>query len=223
MPLTPDEFEALLTATSVLKDPERQQRARAVFLLMRWSGLAIGDALKLERQRVTHKSGVYRVVTMRQKTGTDVSVPLPPDVAREILAAPNGWTSSANGAKSVGDPKYLFWDGKSDIVNTWTRRLVPAVFAAAKIKRAGNMTSHRLRDTFAVDLLQKGVPLEDVSKALGHESIKTTEKHYAKWVKGRQDRLDNLIAGTWQKPPLESHPRKARTPPRAIKRDYGPV
>jgi integrase/recombinase XerD len=41
--------------------------------------------------------------------------------------------------------------------------------------------SHRLRDTFAVDLLGKGVPLEEVSKLLGHESIKTTEQHYAKW------------------------------------------
>jgi integrase len=55
------------------------------------------------------------------------------------------------------------------------------------------MRSHRLRDTFAVDLLEKGIPLEEVSKALGHESIKTTERHYAKWVKGRQDRLDTLV------------------------------
>ena len=56
---------------------------------------------------------------------------------------------------------------------------------------------HQLRDTFAVDLLQKGVPLEEVSKLLGHESIKTTEKYYAKWVKARQDRLDSLVVGTW--------------------------
>jgi site-specific recombinase XerD len=34
------------------------------------------------------------------------------------------------------------------------------------------MLSHRLRDTFAVDLLEKGVPLEEVSKLLGHESIR---------------------------------------------------
>jgi site-specific recombinase XerD len=61
------------------------------------------------------------------------------------------------------------------------------------------MLSHRLRDTFAVDLLQKGVPLEEVSKLLGHESIKTTERHYAKWVKGRQDRLDSLVSATWTK------------------------
>jgi integrase len=39
--------------------------------------------------------------------------------------------------------------------------------------------SHRLRDTFSVALLEKGVPLETVSILLGHTSIKTTEKHYA--------------------------------------------
>jgi integrase/recombinase XerD len=50
-----------------------------------------------------------------------------------------------------------------------------------------------------VDLLEKGVPLEEVSKLLGHESIKTTERHYAKWVKGRQDRLDSLVVATWKK------------------------
>lgn len=59
-----------------------------------------------------------------------------------------------------------------------------------------------LRDTFAVDLLEKGVPLEEVSKLLGHESIKTTERHYSKWMKGRQgrqDRLDGLVTETWTK------------------------
>jgi site-specific recombinase XerD len=34
------------------------------------------------------------------------------------------------------------------------------------------MFSHRLRDTFAVDLLEKGVPLEEVSKLLGEKASK---------------------------------------------------
>jgi integrase/recombinase XerD len=59
--------------------------------------------------------------------------------------------------------------------------------------------AHRLRATFAVDLLQKGALLEHVSKLLGHKSVTTTEKHYAKWVKGRQDRLDALVSATWTK------------------------
>jgi site-specific recombinase XerD len=57
----------------------------------------------------------------------------------------------------------------------------------------------KLRDTFGVDLLEKGVPLEEVSKLLGHESIKTTERSYAKWVKGRQDPLNSLVTATWKK------------------------
>jgi site-specific recombinase XerD len=60
------------------------------------------------------------------------------------------------------------------------------------------MVSHRLRDTFAVDLLTKGVPMEEVSKMLGHESITTTERHYAQWAKGRQDRVDELVTATWR-------------------------
>jgi integrase/recombinase XerD len=53
--------------------------------------------------------------------------------------------------------------------------------------------------TRPVDLLEKGVPLEEVSKLLGHESIRTTERSYAKWVKGRQDRLDSLVTGVCAK------------------------
>jgi hypothetical protein len=53
--------------------------------------------------------------------------------------------------------------------------------------------------TRPVDLLEKGVPLEEVSKLLGYESIKTAERHYAKSMKGRQDRLDSLVTGTWKK------------------------
>jgi integrase/recombinase XerD len=49
-----------------------------------------------------------------------------------------------------------------------------------------------------VDPLQEGIPLDEVYKLLGHQSIKT-EKHYSKWMKGRQDRLDSLVTGAWDK------------------------
>jgi site-specific recombinase XerD len=69
------------------------------------------------------------------------------------------------------------------------------------------MRSHRLRDTFAVDLLSKGVPMEEVSKLLGHDSIKTTEKSYSAWAKIRQDRLNKLVIGTWVKALKTKRPR----------------
>jgi integrase/recombinase XerD len=48
--------------------------------------------------------------------------------------------------------------------------------------------------------------MEEVSRLLGHTSIRTTEKHYAKWSKGRQDRADSLVTGAWAK----AKPKKAR-------------
>ena len=53
---------------------------------------------------------------------------------------------------------------------------------------------HRLRDTFAVRMLLKGIPLEDVSRLLGHSSVKVTETYYAKWVASRKRRLERLVA-----------------------------
>jgi hypothetical protein len=45
------------------------------------------------------------------------------------------------------------------------------------------------RDTFAVELLLAGVPIDQVSLLLGHSSVKVTEKHYAPFVKARQAQL----------------------------------
>ena len=53
---------------------------------------------------------------------------------------------------------------------------------------------HRLRDTFAVRKLLAGFQLEDVSRLLGHSSVKVTETYYAKWVASRKLRLEKLLA-----------------------------
>jgi len=193
MPLNAAEYTRLLDAVyGAVADPPQRAKVHALLQLMRWSGLAIRDALTLKRGELIRDDakGIYRVVTARQKTGTHVSVPIPPAVAEELLTVLNG------------NPEYVFWSGKGEeesITKNWAKYYIAPLFRAAKIPNNGHMMSHRLRDTFAVDLLEKGVPLEEVSKLLGHESIKTTERHYAKWVKGRQDRLDSLVSATWKK------------------------
>lgn len=55
---------------------------------------------------------------------------------------------------------------------------------------------HRLRDTFAVRALLRGVQLDDLSRLLGHSSVKVTEMYYAKWVPARRLRLERLVAET---------------------------
>jgi site-specific recombinase XerD len=56
---------------------------------------------------------------------------------------------------------------------------------------------HKFRHTFAVNLLLKGVPIEFVSKLLGHSDIRITLAHYAPFVKARQDQLDESVKKAW--------------------------
>jgi site-specific recombinase XerD len=90
---------------------------------------------------------------------------------------------------------YFFWTGvskKKTVSNDWE-----ATFQSL-FKRAGIAGhSHRLRHLFAVSLLQKGVSIENVSKLLAHQSIRVTERHYASWVAGRQQHLEDAVKKTW--------------------------
>lgn len=187
-PLTEDEYKAVLKAARKATRSE----VRTLIQLMRWSGLAIRDAALLKRSDIVVDGDTYRIIRERTKTGTPLYIPIPPDIGREVIAVLNG------------NPKYVFWNKQTaesseySAASQWGTRIAE-IFKAAGIESEGHMISHRLRATFAVDLLQKGVPLEHVSKLLGHRSVSTTERHYAKWVKGRQVLLDNLVSATWGK------------------------
>jgi integrase/recombinase XerD len=192
------EYLRLLAAVSDAFTNGNAKRVRALIQLMRWSGLAIRDASCLRRHALTRKGKYYAVTAKRQKivarvgeaAAPEVCVPIPAEIGREILAAANG------------DPDYVFWTPKTCTGVSFAHDRsadISRVFTEAGIECQGGMVSHRLRDTFACSLLEKGVPLEDVSRLLGHRSIVTTEKHYAPWVKGRQDRLDALVTASWAK------------------------
>ena len=203
MPLVGDEYPRLLDALYVV-NPRRwdgkkstqglsammRTRLYALLQIMRWSGLAIYDAISLPKTSLTwdETRQTYRVTTSRQKTGTDVSVLLPPDVAAELKPLVEE------------HPVYVLFPEKElnfyDLARTYTNRYIRPAFEAANIPCDTHMVSHRLRDTFAVELLRKRVSIEQVAKALG-DTVRTTEKHYAKWVQGRQDSLDEDIEGTW--------------------------
>ena len=191
LPFEADQYQALLEAVpKAIPDPAKAAKVQALIRCMRFTGLAIGDAVTLEREKIKwddHRQ-VWRVVTSRAKTGVDVSVPIPSDVAQELLAVANG------------NPTYVFWNtgvGQPETaVKHWHRDLRP-VFKMAGLPEGH---PHQLRDTAAVEWLRAGIPLEEVSRLLGHASIRTTEKHYAPWVKSRQDRLDDLVMATWKRP-----------------------
>jgi integrase/recombinase XerD len=189
LPLTDEQYTKLLDTVPETFEttPDKAKRIRCLILLMRHSGLAIRDAVTLERSELKHdtKKALYRVTTSRQKTGTHVSVAIPPDVATEILSVPNG------------NPVYFFWNRGEGAPETVVKKYHADLRRLFDKAGMPDGHPHQLRDTFAVGLLSKGVPMEELSKALGHKSIKTTELHYAKWVQSRQDRADALIVGTW--------------------------
>jgi integrase/recombinase XerD len=189
LPLSEKQYKTLLETIPKTFEGEKAARVRALVQLMRHSALAIRDAVTLERNEIQRdqRKKITRVTTARQKTGTHVSVPLPPNVAAEVVAVRN-------------DGQHVFWSGnglETSAVTNWQHDL-RALFRAA-FGQDTNFTPHCLRDTAAVSWLAAGVPLEEVSKLLGHSSIKTTEKSYAPWVRERQDKLDSLVMNTWAK------------------------
>jgi len=154
-------------------------------LALRYTGMRIGDVTALERARVQNG----KVFLYTQKTGTPVYLPLPEFVLNALEQAP------------VTNERYYFWSGNGkpkSAVADWQRSLAKVY----KTTGVPDAHAHRFRDTFAVELLLSGVPLERVSVLLGHSSVKITERHYAPWVLERQEQMEEDVRRAWKVDPL---------------------
>jgi integrase/recombinase XerD len=174
LPFTKDEMSRIIAAA------KKDQRTYTFILVMRSSGLRISDVTKLAVKELKDN----RLFLYQAKTGEPVSILLDPLVADALRAV----------VPLNRNKDYFFWTGKSPVsaaASNWRLRIAD-VFKAAKI---ANGHTHRFRDTFAVGLLERGATIANVSRLLGHTSIKITEKHYNPWVKSRQDALDADLKG----------------------------
>ena len=185
LPFTKEEVEQILWACDLYPETRRyipgtRERLKALTLLMRYSGLRIGDAVTLAIDQVVDD----RLFIYTQKTNVPVLCPLPP-VVLEALADVDPMSK-----------KFYFWSGDSDkrsITGNWQRRF-RTLFALSGVTGAH---AHRFRDTFSVELLIAGVPIEDVSILLGHSSVRITERAYAPWVQARQLKLEAAVRKAW--------------------------
>lgn len=180
---TPKEFNALIKAAEGMRG-KKAARLRAFILVMRWTGLRIIDVTTLERRRITNGNLLLRTT----KTGVHVYAPLPPFVLQAL-----------KDAKPLPDSHkdYFFWSrvGKPETAaNVWRRSFMTAV-EKSKFPRRGH--PHMVRDTFAIEALLAGVPVDQVSRMLGHASVVTTEKHYMPFVRARQEQLSDSFRRMW--------------------------
>ena len=159
--LTEDEIKIILKKKMV---SERLEQVRDVFIFSCFSGLAYVDVANLKEDNIRKSfDGNLWIITKRQKTNTDVNVPLL-DIPKMILEKYKGKLPNGKVLPIISNQK----------LNAYLKEIADV----CGIKK--NLTFHLARHTFATTTtLAKGVPIETVSKMLGHTNIRQTQ-HYAK-------------------------------------------
>lgn len=139
---------------------KRLEQVRDIFVFACFSGLAYIDLANLSVDNIQKMfDGRLWIVTHRQKTNTKVTVPLLPP-AIKILKKYEG--------------KYLDGQLLPIITNQKLNCYLKEIADICGIEK--NLTFHLARHTFATTMtLGKGVPIESVSKMLGHTNIQTTQ------------------------------------------------
>ncbi|HEV2480824.1 MAG TPA: site-specific integrase [Puia sp.] len=148
-------------------DVQRIRQVRDIFLFSCFTGLSYADLQKLKRSEIsTGIDGGKWIFTRRQKTDSPSRIPLLP-VAQDILD------------KYSEHPICLKKDKVLPILsNQKMNQYLKEIADACQIDK--HLTFHIARHTFATTItLSNGVPIETVSKMLGHRNLKTTQ-HYAK-------------------------------------------
>jgi site-specific recombinase XerD len=162
--LTEDEVQRLSTKDFKI---ERLNQVRDIFVFSCYTGLAYIDAANLTPQNIAiGMDGEKWIYTFRQKTDTSTNIPvLPPALViiekykeHQLCKVKNKLLPILSNQK----------------MNAYLKKIA----ALCNINK--EFTFHIARHTFATTVtLSNGIPIETVSKMLGHSSIKQTQ-HYAK-------------------------------------------
>jgi site-specific recombinase XerD len=146
---------------------ERLNQIKYIFLFSCYTGLAYADVKKLKRTEIAIGiDGEEWLLTSRQKTETVSRIPLLP-LALEIINRYQHHPQCCNNGKVL-----------PVLSNQKMNAYLKEIADVCGINK--NLTFHIARHTFATTItLSNGVPLETVSKMLGHKSLKQTQ-HYAK-------------------------------------------
>jgi len=159
---------------------ERLDRVRDLFVFSCYTGISYADIIKLTADNLfLGMDGTRWIYTKRQKTKTPIKIPLL-DKAEFIIEkyAENPITIIS---------KTLLPVLTNEKINLYLKEIAEAV----GIKK--NLTFHMARHTFATTItLSNGVPIETVSKLLGHTKLATTQIYARVLDKKLSDDMNTL-------------------------------
>jgi site-specific recombinase XerD len=146
---------------------DRLSLVRDIFLFSCFTGLAYIDVKNLTKSHISIGiDGEKWIFTHRQKTESASKIPILP-VTQMII------DKYANHPQSVNQNRLL-----PILSNQKMNAYLKEIAAVCGINK--ELTFHIARHTFATTVtLTNGVPIESVSKMLGHKNLRTTQ-HYAK-------------------------------------------
>lgn len=139
---------------------DRLNQVRDIFIFSCYTGLAYIDVKELTHNdiRESFDTNLW-IMTKREKTNVDVNVPLL-DIPKQILKKYHNLIPNNKALPVISNQK----------MNAYLKEIA----TVCRIEK--NLTFHLARHTFATTItLSKGVPIESVSKMLGHTNIQTTQ------------------------------------------------
>jgi site-specific recombinase XerD len=164
--LTMEEIQKLIDYDSKI---ERLKRVRDIFIFSCYTGLAYIDVKKLKKSEVEGNDEIgYWIRTRRQKTDARANIPL--------LAIPMDIINNYCRLDLLMPEDPILPVLSNQKVNAYLKELADLCGIHKEL------TFHVARHSFATTLtMTNGVPMETVSKMLGHKNIKSTQ-HYARIV-----------------------------------------
>ena len=155
--LTDEEISAVMTKHF---DLPRLELVRDLFIFSCFTGLAYIDVKALTYDKIMRLADVDWIISKRVKTVTPINVVLS-DGAKRIIEKYKDYPK-----KKKGHVFPVFSNQK-------TNQYLKEIATACGIDK--ELTFHMARHTFATLTLSKGVPIESVSRMLGHTNIRTTQ------------------------------------------------
>ena len=159
--------------STVKLDTLNDEFARDLFIFGCWTGISFIDIKNLTTDNLVEMNGAKWIVSKRQKTGVPFRIKLM-DIPMQIIKRYEPFRTD----------KRLFNMGAYSSINKRIKEV------AKKCGIEKRISFHLSRHSFAVLALNYGMPIESVSKILGHTKIATTQIY----AKVTNTKLDNDIS-----------------------------